>query len=1535
MASRLTPDAVATPKAANVLRAYHLVDVLRERARRSGQAPAYTFLDDGEAEGGGLSWAQLDRAARAIAVHLAEVARPGDRALLLFPAGLDFIAAFFGCLYAGVVAVPSYPPRPNRGQQRLRAIVRDAAPAVVLAQKALLPRAAALVEDVPELAAARWLATDDLGGGEDLDQAAEAAQAADVWRDPGIRPDHLAFLQYTSGSTSLPKGVRVSHANLIANERMIQAAFRQSEESVVVGWLPLYHDMGLIGNVLQPLWSGGRCVLMSPVAFLQKPLRWLAAISRYRATTSGGPNFAYDLCARKIAPDDRAGLDLSSWRVAYNGAEPVRPATLDRFAAAFAGSGFSPAAFYPCYGLAEATLFVSGGVPGAGARATRFDAEELRHGRAVVRDEMGQQALVACGDSWLEQRLAIVDPESREELAEGRVGEIWIAGPNVGGGYWGRQEASAETFAATTAAGAGPYLRTGDLGFRQGGELFVAGRIKDLIILRGRNLYPQDLEETAERAHPGLRAGSGAAFSIPGGTEGDEAERLVLVYEVDRRAGPEVHEQIAVAVRAAIAEEHEAQVADLVLVKIGGVPKTSSGKVQRHASREGYLAGSLPVVARSAAAGETEVEATAGTPTGPAAAPEPSRAELAALPAGARRRALEKLLAAWAGRALGVPAGRIERAAPLSGYGLDSLAALELRSAVEERLGAALPLATLLEGATLGDLATLIGADLEGAAVVEAEAAPSEPESDRGTLPLSYGQEGLWVVERLAPQAGAYNLAAAFRVLELPADGPERLCAALRALVARHAALRLRLVVEDGAPRQFVAAAANEELATDLDFAVEDLGGRSVAEALADLSRTAYLPFDLERGARVRARLVRGAGSDLLLFAVHHSSVDFASFGTIARDLAALWTGGAHAALAPLAPETSYASWIRWQRELLAGPEGERLRAFWRERLGSGVADLDLPTDRPRPAAHSFVGTVARAPLPRETAARLEALARKGGATPQAALLAAFAAELARTAGQDDFALGVPTAGRTRSRFAETVGYFANPVAVRARTAGDPSFRELLERTRDELLGALEHADDPFPLIAAERVPSRDADRSPLFQAMLVHHAARGAADPAGAALAAVALGQAGAQLAIGALSLISLELPEPRAQFDLTLRSAANAGAGTLAFALEANAELFDRATAMRLLDRFVRLLSAAAAAPETALSALPRLSPAERHQLRVEWNDRGAADLSDLCLHELFLAQAARTPEAEALVATTSEGTGRLSYGELRQRVARMAGALVARGAGPEIRVAVCLSRSADLVAALLAVLEAGSAYVPLDPTYPRERLALMLADSRARLLITEDSCLAALPEALPETLRVDRPADLPIGPPVGPMRAPRVQPDNLAYLIYTSGSTGRPKAVAIAHRAAVALALWARRELSDVELSGVAAVTSVCFDLSVFELFVPLAWGGKTILAENALALPAHPARAEISLINTVPSAMAELARLDVAFPSLRAVILAGEPLPGELVERIYRMTEGASGPARASPVLTVRNLYGPSEDTTYSTGAIIPRGEARPW
>jgi acyl-CoA synthetase (AMP-forming)/AMP-acid ligase II len=588
-----------------------LVELGRARAAALGDQPLYTFLPErGGEDVAQLSYAGLDLRARAIAAALQRLGAGGQRALLLYPPGLEFVAAFFGCLYAGVVAVPAYPPRSARTLPRLLEIARDARPAVALTTTELAAMIGGMAAQVPDLSALRLLATN-----------AVPLDAAETWTDPGASGSTMAFLQYTSGSTAAPKGVMVTHGNLLHNEEMIRQAFGQTAASVIVGWLPLYHDMGLIGNVMQPLYLGARCVLMSPIAFLQSPKRWLTAISRYRATTSGGPNFAYDLCVRKISPADRADLDLASWDTAFNGAEPVRAETMARFVEAFGGRGFQANAFFPCYGLAEATLFVTGGtgtgeVRGA-PRIAAFDRALLEAGEArpLPAADPASRTLVSCGRAWLGQELAIVDPATLTPCAGGAIGEVWVRGPSVAQGYWQRPAETAETFDGRLAkepggppAGAdqdpAPFLRTGDLGFLDGGELFIAGRLKDLIIIRGRNLYPQDIELTVERSHPALRPGCGAAFSIELGQE----ERLVVVHEHERTANdspldPESVEAIAEAVRRAVAEQHEAQVQQVVLLRAGTIPKTSSGKIQRRACRAALLGGRLAVLGASALGG--------------------------------------------------------------------------------------------------------------------------------------------------------------------------------------------------------------------------------------------------------------------------------------------------------------------------------------------------------------------------------------------------------------------------------------------------------------------------------------------------------------------------------------------------------------------------------------------------------------------------------------------------------------------------------------------------------------------------------------------------------------------------------------------------------------------------------------------------------------------------------------------------------------------------------------------------------------------
>jgi acyl-CoA synthetase (AMP-forming)/AMP-acid ligase II len=564
-----------------------LVEVLHERALLHPENRAYAFLADGDTLTQDLSYGELGRRARSIGAWLQEHVPVGSRALLIYPPGLDFVAGFLGCLYAGVVAVPVYPPHParlDRTPDRLWTILKDCEARVALTSTIYLPLAEQLPAREGAAAGLVWLATDTLG----------TERAAD-WRNPGLPGDALAFLQYTSGSTSVPKGVRVTHANLLYNQRMIQTAFETNEEMVVVGWLPLYHDMGLIGNVLHPLYLGVSCVLMPPLAFLQRPFRWLKALSDFKGTTSGAPNFAYDLCARRVTEEQKATLDLSSWTVAYSGAEPVRGETLDRFAEAFEPCGFRRDSFFPCYGLAEGTLLVTGGYKHAPPVVEVLDGAALERHEIAPAPEGSASArrVVGCGQPLIGEQVAIVEPETRELLGPDRVGEIWVAGPNVADGYWKQEEETRATFGARLASGEGPFLRTGDLGFFRGPELFVTGRLKDLIILDGRNHYPQDIELTAERSHPSVRQAGCAAFSI----DGDGGETVVVVAEVNRRpqpgAGEAEREAVVRAIRQAVAAEHDVRVGAVALIPPSTLPKTSSGKVQRRACRQAFLDGVL------------------------------------------------------------------------------------------------------------------------------------------------------------------------------------------------------------------------------------------------------------------------------------------------------------------------------------------------------------------------------------------------------------------------------------------------------------------------------------------------------------------------------------------------------------------------------------------------------------------------------------------------------------------------------------------------------------------------------------------------------------------------------------------------------------------------------------------------------------------------------------------------------------------------------------------------------------------------------
>ena len=582
-----------------------LLDLLQHRAACQPEKTAYTFLDDSGKQNATITYFELEQKVLAIAAGLQAEGLYGERALLLYHPGIDYIAAFLGCLYAGVIPVPAYPPE-SRNLGRLQRILANAEPAICLSATAIIgamphfdaqPQQSPfygsreLPEDNPAagLYALRWYATDQV----------ETASGKD-WRQPNLKPGSLAFLQYTSGSTSQPKGVMVTHANLLDNSRQINDYFDIGAENHIVSWLPPYHDMGLIGGILQPLYAGATGTMMSPFSFMKRPVNWLRAITECRdkgEVVSGAPDFAYSLCADKVRDEQLPELDLHHWRVAFSGAEPVRPATLEKFRNRFAPCGFDGKAFYPVYGLAEVTLLATAGPVATEPVVKLFDEAQLKKHQVSelhVHYIHNTRQYVGCGGNLPGQELLIVDPDTCRPCPPDEIGEIWVAGPSVAAGYWRNPEATTHAFQAyatgTDGSRLGPYFRTGDLGFMVEGNLFVTGRQKDLIIIRGRNHYPQDIELTVAGADPALRPDCGVAFSI----EHQGEEQLVIVQEVKREFLRKIDPGLIFnAAITAISQTHQLQVASMVLVEPSTIPKTTSGKLQRSYCKKQYLEGEL------------------------------------------------------------------------------------------------------------------------------------------------------------------------------------------------------------------------------------------------------------------------------------------------------------------------------------------------------------------------------------------------------------------------------------------------------------------------------------------------------------------------------------------------------------------------------------------------------------------------------------------------------------------------------------------------------------------------------------------------------------------------------------------------------------------------------------------------------------------------------------------------------------------------------------------------------------------------------
>jgi acyl-CoA synthetase (AMP-forming)/AMP-acid ligase II len=1152
--------------------------ILETQSDRNPSATAYIFLDERGEAFHALTYQELARRAHGIALDLAGRASRGSRVLILLPTGPALIEVLWGCLASGLIAVPLPVPVSRRSRSRVASAAADAQPALVIghdAQRAQAPDGVA------------WCAY------EDLDSTATGPV-------PDCLASDVALLQYTSGSTAEPRGVVLTHANIAHNQTVIARAFGHDRAPTVVSWLPPHHDMGLIGGILHPIYAGGTCVLMSPETFLRRPMVWLRAIDRYRAVTSGGPNFAYDLCVERTTPEDRKTLDLSCWRVAFNGAEPVRAATLRAFADAFAVAGFSPRALHPCYGLAEATLMASGGPPWCGLIVDRVDRASLQSGRVAPAGDDDGVDLVSCGSS-----AGVVIAGARgERLGERALGEIWVSGESIAAGYFGRPDESLK-FASSLSdePQAGVFLRTGDVGYISDGRLVVTGRTDELIIVRGRNLYPHDIEATLLAADPALRGGAAAAFAV----EIDGRRELAAVAEFRPRAGATALDRarLLTRARAAIVAEHGVAPHLLALVRAGAVPKTTSGKIQRRLAQSQFLGGTLDVLARCEA---------------------PNRAR-------ARQLLLDETtlvdgLAAFAGAA----AEAVREASDWTDLSLDSLAVVDFAHLLAETIAPGLDTSGLFSPNAADNLVDRITSAVRNRSALVLAAAGHAGPADQSRR-SSYGQRALALMYTLSNASPAYHLSRAF-VLNATID-EARFADALRQTAMRHQALRCRFDDSRGELLDGPGPELTVESRPELD-----------QDACSDLlSIEAERPFDCLRGPLLRLRLItRGARPPVLLISAHHAIADLWSFTLFIGELEARYRGGPGLLLAPVASMSAYAD---WQASIAEGDAGRESDAHFADTLeGADLLGLAPAHAARSPGGIADSGDIMPFEIDRRLYADLRHLASRLGSTPFGVLLSAYAVLLFRHTGYDDLVIGTIASTRTDPRFRETIGYLANPLALRVTLEAQEPFPALLQRVTATVRGALARQEHPYPLAARAVRARRGAANVPLFNVFLSFQETPHHRDSS-----AFAIETSRVAASIGEWRLTPLPLRITRSQFDLDLAIAETAShaVGRALFRTRS----FDRPAVSLLLARFLGLLREVVGAPDNPINQLGAADGDEYRELCGTWNESDAALGASWSLLERFEQQAARTPEASAV----DSAHVHLTYRELDRRAAVVA--------------------------------------------------------------------------------------------------------------------------------------------------------------------------------------------------------------------------------------------------------------------------------------
>lgn len=1457
-----------------------LLQRLSEIAHKKANADAIVFLPEGDVtRSESCTYYELQQQAYAVATVLRERAQPGDRVVLLLPAGLDYFACAWACLLAEMVVVPMAVPQQQVQFEFSKRIIENSGASILITQSSFKEHLEPLSQIV------NWMFVEDASGVERYEEWSHS---------PGHSP---ALLQYTSGSTGMPKGVVVTHDNLAASMDLMMSVADINDQSTLVSWLPLFHNMGFISFGLLPLCVGARLVLMPTERFMENPARWFLTMSHFKGTHSGAPNIGYESCLNFLPDALLEKLNLSAWRVAAIGSEPLKASLIKGFVDRFSRCGFKSETFLTTYGFSEATVFSSGADSAEQIVTLDVDKTQFENG-CIKLVQSDAKTLVSVGVA--RPHVAIVNPESRAVCNEQELGEIWINGPTVAAGYWNNPEATAHTFDQYASDGSGPYVRSGDIGMIAKGCLYVVGRSKELIIINGKKLHPLDIEQSVNAIHQACVPYAAAACAW----DQDDNESLALFQEIKPNTDSEQLASIAEQLNHRVYEHFGVPVARLVLLAMGSLPRTQNGKLQRLRCIALLEQGQLhSQVLLDSQAQSTDLHAKAKV----------------VYPTTLTQTRLHKI---WC-LLLNKPVISVD--ADFIGVGGQSIVAARLIGQVREVFGVHVTLRDLFQHSTIELLAqridSLKASGAHSYSGVEESAGQIDIASQNGWLPLTSAQKQLWLHHQIDGQSAIYHMSAAYELTPI-AQNPETqnvsesgasqiealqraLQKALNQLVSRHPILHTvyRLNQQGEAQQRPLDQFQLHLECHDAGHVTESV--EYCCEALLRASRET--PFDLTKDLPIRACLIKVNDRYTLGLTVHHIAADGWSVGILVRELEELYESNLNAEFEtisepiintePTAP--LYAQWVLSDERHQTAQQQASLE-YWQQQLRNLAPIHHLPLDGARSAETHYQGASSFLEINNQLMAMLDQSARENGVTLFMQLQTALAVLMARLSNETDVAVGAAYANRNNPESQDIVGFFVNSLVIRHQLEPKQSLGGLLERSRDLLLDAYDH-NVPFDQLVESLNPVRVGQHNPLFQVMLNLQ------------------NKDNWNLNLKGWDVHPIQIPTQEAKFDLVLDCTQHKEG--LSVQWEYNTQLFCQDTIERWQGYFKNILNALWETPDLGWDQVDLLSEAEHNRLLHDFNQTQSQQ-KNACLHQLFEQQAQTNPNNIALVANGAA----YNYQQVNQRANRIAHCLIAQGVGPDTLVGVLIERSIDSVMAMLAILKAGGAYLPIDVAYPQARIEFILHDANPAVVIVSNDIAGNVNhlewlERENELFSVCTLQQLESD--AGQYPKAELNPDlstveshHLAYAIYTSGSTGQPKGVLIEHQQVVNLVAndpWVPITQKDC----VAHCANVCFDAATWEVWSALTTGAKLFVVAPDVVLTPDVFSAQLqkhkvsAMVMTV--ALFNQYRFELApvLSQLSYCLIGGEAVDANAAMAVLTDT----------PPKRLINIYGPSETTVF--------------